>query len=45
MIQVVSLELGVAVLLTVGKVIAGDEMEAPGAELTGIVELSSEQKI
>ncbi len=44
MIQVVVLEQGEALLLVEGQEVAGDEMEAPGAQLCGVVELGSEKE-
>ncbi len=45
MIQVVTLELGEALLFTIGKVVAGDEVETPRAELSGIVKLTRKEQI
>ena len=43
-IQVVSRDVREAVVLVVDQVVAGDEVEAPGAQLRGIVELGGEQE-
>ena len=44
MIQVVSRDVREAVVLAVDQVVAGDEVETPGAQLRGIVELGGEQE-
>ena len=44
MIQIVSSDVREAVALVVDQVVAGDEVEAPGAQLRGIVELGGEQE-
>lgn len=41
---VVSLKQGEALQLVEGQVVAGDKVEAPGAELVGIVQLRRQQK-
>lgn len=43
-IQVVSGDKGEALLQVEGQVVAGDKMEAPSAQLRGIVQLSGQQK-
>jgi len=39
------METGEAVLLAVSQEVAGDEVEAPGAELVGIVQLRGQEEV
>lgn len=43
-VQVVSFEQREALLMVIGQEVAGDEMQAPGAQLGGVVQLGGEEE-